>query len=179
MSIILFFDKIVSKIKKKYREFIFYKKTGSKACLLGDITLNNKNISAKDIVTIYPGACFSGNGKITIGSKCFIGKDTILYSHSQTQGGIVIGNNVCIAGQCYIIDTDHGVNRSNLIQNNENLINEIVIEDDVWIGAGAKILRGTHIHRGAVIGAQSVVKGDIPEYAICVGVPARVIKFRE
>ena len=54
-----------------------------------------------------------------------------------------------------------------------------MIEDDVWIGAGTKILSGVHIGRGAVIGAQSVVNKDIPDYAIAVGIPARVIGYRK
>ncbi|HOA81763.1 MAG TPA: DapH/DapD/GlmU-related protein, partial [Defluviitaleaceae bacterium] len=53
---------------------------------------------------------------------------------------------------------------------------EIVIEDDAWIGAGAIILPGVRIGRGAVIGAGAVVTRDIPEYSIAVGVPAKPTK---
>jgi len=52
------------------------------------------------------------------------------------------------------------------------------IGHDVWIGANAIVLRGVKIDPGAVIGAGAVVTRDIPEYAIAVGVPARVIGFR-
>jgi maltose O-acetyltransferase len=55
----------------------------------------------------------------------------------------------------------------------------IVIQDNVWIGAGAKVLGGVTIHKGAVIGANAVVTRDIPENAIVAGVPARVIRFRD
>jgi acetyltransferase-like isoleucine patch superfamily enzyme len=55
---------------------------------------------------------------------------------------------------------------------------DIVIGDDVWIGMGALILPGVRIGNGAVIGAGAVVSGEIPEYSIVVGVPARVIGFR-
>lgn len=54
----------------------------------------------------------------------------------------------------------------------------VVIEDDVWIGARAVILRGVTIGRGAIIGAGSVVTQSIPPYAVATGIPARVIKFR-
>ena len=47
------------------------------------------------------------------------------------------------------------------------------------MGAGAKVLSGVHIGKGAVIGAQSLVNKDIPDYAIAVGVPAKVISYRE
>lgn len=54
----------------------------------------------------------------------------------------------------------------------------IIIEDDVWIGANATILKGVTIGHGAVIGAASVVTSDIPEYAVAVGNPAKVKKYR-
>ncbi|MDQ0205143.1 CatB-related O-acetyltransferase [Pectinatus haikarae] len=55
---------------------------------------------------------------------------------------------------------------------------QIIIGSDVWIGCDVMILGGVHIGNGAVIGAGSVVAGDIPPYAIAVGNPAKVIKYR-
>ncbi|WP_152184256.1 CatB-related O-acetyltransferase [Sulfurimonas indica] len=57
-------------------------------------------------------------------------------------------------------------------------IKECVIENDVWIGTDSVILRGVKVGNGAVIGANSVVTKDIPPYAIAVGSPARVIRYR-
>ena len=54
----------------------------------------------------------------------------------------------------------------------------IIIEDDVWIGYGATILSGVRIGQGAIIGACSVISKDIPPYAIVVGNPAKIIKYR-
>ena len=53
---------------------------------------------------------------------------------------------------------------------------ECIIENDVWIGTDAIILRGVHIGNGAVIGANSVVTKDVPDFAIVAGVPAKIIK---
>ncbi|KUH34405.1 hypothetical protein APY94_01875 [Thermococcus celericrescens] len=54
----------------------------------------------------------------------------------------------------------------------------VIVGNDVWIGANVVIKRGIKIEDGAVIGAGSIVTKDIPPYAIAVGVPARVIKYR-
>ncbi|MCK4816024.1 acyltransferase, partial [bacterium] len=55
---------------------------------------------------------------------------------------------------------------------------DIVIEDDVWLGMGVKIMDGVHIGRGAIIGAGAVVTRDVPSAAVAVGVPAKVVKIR-
>lgn len=55
---------------------------------------------------------------------------------------------------------------------------KVVIENDVWIGDDCLVLQGVHIGQGAVVGANSVVTKDVPPYAIVVGSPARVIKYR-
>lgn len=55
---------------------------------------------------------------------------------------------------------------------------DVVVEEDVWIGINVTLLAGTHIGRGAIIGACSVVTKDIPPYSIAVGNPAKVIKFK-
>jgi maltose O-acetyltransferase len=54
----------------------------------------------------------------------------------------------------------------------------VVIQDDVWVGARAIILRGVVIGRGSIVGAGALVTKSVPPYAIVVGVPARVVRFR-
>jgi len=54
----------------------------------------------------------------------------------------------------------------------------VVIEDDVWVGARAIILRGVTVRRGSVIGAGAVVTRDVPPYSVVAGCPARVLRFR-
>ena len=66
-----------------------------------------------------------------------------------------------------------------LIREQEHITEKVKIGNDVWIGANCTILKGVAINDGAVIGAGSVVVNDIPEYAIAVGNPAIVKKYRE
>ena len=97
----------------------------------------------------------------------------------QNWGGVTIGKNSLIAAQSYIIDTDHGIHAGELIRNQQNTVAPVSIGEDVWIAAGCKILKGSQIHDGAIIGAASLVKGEIPANAIAVGIPAKVKKIRE
>lgn len=62
--------------------------------------------------------------------------------------------------------------------NDDNNYRDIIVEEDVWIGINVTLLAGAHIGRGAIIGASSVVTKEIPPYAVAVGNPAKVIKFK-
>lgn len=74
------------------------------------------------------------------------------------------------------------INKINKFVNYSDLMNtqrfNLVIEHDVWVGDDCLILQGVHIGQGAVIGANSVVTKDVPPYAIVVGSPARLIRYR-
>lgn len=62
--------------------------------------------------------------------------------------------------------------------NDDNEYKDVIVEEDVWLGINVTLLLGAHIGRGAIIGACSVVTKEIPPYAVAVGNPARVIKFK-
>ena len=66
-----------------------------------------------------------------------------------------------------------------MIEKQQNSVQKISIGNDVWIAAGAKILKGSVLKNHSVIGANAVVKDLIDENAIAVGVPARIVKYRE
>lgn len=127
-------------------------------------------------VTLYPGSYLWGN-EIQIGDNVDIGINTIIHSTN----GIYIGDDTVIAGQCYIIDSNHGTSKDRLIRLQPSIgsIDGIHIGKDVWIGAQCTILKGAMINDHAVIGANSVVNSEIPAYAIAVGSPAKVVKYRE
>jgi len=94
-------------------------------------------------------------------------------------GGLTIGNGVRIGAQTCIVTSSHDfqdVDTPIYLQGGSS--QGVVIEDDVWIGAGVRVLDGVCIGHGAVIGAGAVVTRAIPSYSIAVGVPARVIRKR-
>lgn len=115
-------------------------------------------------------------GSIHIGSNCSINPYTIIYGHGK---GVKIGNNVLIAGHCLIIPANHIFSRTDIPINQQGTASKgIEIEDDVWIGAGCRILDGVKIARGTIVAAGSVVNKSTIPYSVIGGVPAKLIKMR-
>lgn len=141
--------------------------------ILGDFYLQTKNLQLGKNVIIYPGVYLWGNN-IIIGDNVNIGVGTIIYSKNS----IYIGNDTIIAGQCYIIDSNHSINTPIQKQPLDSAINGVYIGNDVWIGAQCSIIKGAKINDGAVIGAQSLVNKEIPAHAIAFGTPAEVKSYR-
>lgn len=180
MNFVLFIDKAFRKLQLEYRKYVFKKKihcNHSNFSLYGKINLINTNVKIGHNVKLYSDILLYGDGPIVLGDNVDIGQGTIIYA-SKDGGGVYIGKNTLIAAQSYIIDTDHGIAADKLICEQPNTVAPITIGDDVWIAVGCKILKGSNIGNGAVIGASAVVKSDIPENSIAVGIPAKVIKKR-
>lgn len=90
-----------------------------------------------------------------------------------------MGKNTMIAAHTIIVPSNHRFERLDLPIRDQGLVKEgIFIEEDVWIGAGSKILDGVHIGKGCVIGAGSVVTKSIDDYSIVAGVPIRNLGVR-
>ena len=112
---------------------------------------------------------------ITIGQNCFIGEFNVI----RGQGGVRIGNDVYTGPMVQIVAVNHVYDDPNRPIREQGVTAQgIVIEDDVWLGAGVTVVDGVTIGRGSVIGAGAVVTNDIPPYSIAVGTPARPIKDR-
>lgn len=119
-----------------------------------------------------------GTGDVIVGPGTYINSGCVLY----TGHGIQIGANVLIAANCTLAPTNHEIRDRNRLIRHQGFSPSrggIVIEDDVWIGANSVILDGAVLRRGAVVGAGSVVRDELPEYSINVGAPARTIAWRE
>lgn len=121
---------------------------------------------------IEPYCRLSGDPQIIIGDNFY------LNAGCHLQGNITIGRDVMIGPKTVIWGRDHGMSLDQPMKNQVHIKEDIIIGDDVWIAASVTILKGVHIGKGAVIGAGSVVIKNIPEYAIAVGNPAKVIKYR-
>ena len=114
-------------------------------------------------------------GSVTIGAHCSLNPHCVVYG----TGGLVIGANVRIAAHTVIVAAMHKFDRLDLpIHEQGSTASGIIIEDDVWIGAGVCILDGVRIGTGAIVAAGAVVVKDVPPRTIVGGVPARVIRQR-
>jgi acetyltransferase-like isoleucine patch superfamily enzyme len=92
-----------------------------------------------------------------------------------------IGANVLFAAYCYVIaGGNHGTDRTDIavIQQDSFSKGGVVIEDNVWLGAGVNVLDGVSIKRDAIAGAGSVVIRDVPAFTVVAGIPAKIIKSR-
>lgn len=143
-----------------------------------DIVTTNSHIIIGDNVRIGRSCVFysSGCSKISIGSETTINNSCYI----SAQESISIGRNCLIANHVNIRDHDHAFgDLANPIRSQGFIASSVCISDNVWIGAHVVILKGVRIGEGAVIAANSLVTGDVEDYAIYAGSPARLIRFRK
>lgn len=118
-----------------------------------------------------------GTGDVVIEEGSYINAGTVIYSGN----GVRIGKGVLVAANCTIAPTNH-----EYVDRNRRIIDQrfrptkggIIIEDDVWIGVGSVILDGALIRTGCVVGACSLVKGELAAYGIYAGNPLAKIGER-
>ena len=138
----------------------------------------------------------SSNKGITIGSGVFVGRNSILSSKNGdidladgvnigfncevfSASRVSIGRDTLLAAYCYVIGGDHDwSDPAQSVLEQGRVSAGVSIGAGAWLGAGAKVLDGAVIGDRAVIGAGAVVKGNVPEGAIAVGMPAKVIGTR-
>ncbi|MDQ2690417.1 MAG: acyltransferase [Chloroflexota bacterium] len=108
-----------------------------------------------------------------------IGRDSLIgeYSVIRGQGGVRIGDRVYTSPFTQIIAVNHVFDDPNRPFVEQGITAEgIIIEDDVWLGAGAIITDGVRVGKGAVVAAGAVVTKDVPPYTVVGGVPAKPIR---
>ncbi len=134
------------------------------------INIGNNVLIARNTVISCKG------GDITIGDNSNISLNCMIHSESS----VILGRNVLIAAYCYIIGGGtHDFDRTDIpIIQQGSTSKGIIIEENVWLAAGVKILDGSKIGKDSIIGTDSVVNKRIPDFSIALGYPAKVIKNR-
>ena len=131
--------------------------------------LKNCELSKGVIIKAY-------GGFVDIKQNTYLGEYVVIYGH----GGVEIGEDTLIAMHSCILSSNHTVsNKDSKIRNMPDILLPTKIGNDVWVGANVTVLGGITIGDGAIIGAGAVVTRNIPPYAIAVGNPAKVIKYRK
>lgn len=136
------------------------------------------------------------NQGLKIGNGVFVGRNTILTCHDgdivlednvnigfncviSSLGSIVIKENHLMAAFCYLVGGDHVADRTDMpILYQGRTAKGIMIEENIWLGAGVTVLDGSTVGRDSIVGAHAVVNGKIDSYSIAVGAPAKTIRDR-
>jgi acetyltransferase-like isoleucine patch superfamily enzyme len=116
------------------------------------------------IKTPFAGAAFD---RIKLGNNVFINSNCL----AMARGGITIEDDVLMAANVQLLSNNHDEYERQVLT-----CEEIVIKKGAWIGAGASILPGVTVGKYAIVGAGAIVTKDVPDYAVVVGVPAKVVK---
>lgn len=136
---------------------------------------NHVNFDANSVIYVVK------DHKYDVKKPCLIIEDEVgvgIGAVILTANSIHIKKGVMVGPHTVIADYDHRYQDTSTPIKNQGLVNikPIVIEEGVWIGANVTVCSGVRIGKNSVIGANSVVKSDIPDYSVAVGVPASVIK---
>lgn len=123
-------------------------------------------------------AIIEGAENIFIGNNVRIKPNSVILTVGN--GKLIIKDNSGSAVGLTVVASNHRQKPGNLFDgsNSDNEYKDIIIEEDVWIGANVTLLSGAHIGRGAIVGAGSVIRKIVPPYATVVGNPSKVIGFK-
>ena len=126
-----------------------------------------------DNVAVFEGVYLLELENMTIGSNVSIHQ----MCYISAAGGVSLGDDVAIAHAATIMSTEHSYSDPSVpIRDANSQAAPVTIANDVWVGAGVRILAGVSVGEHSVLGAGAVVVRDIPPRSVAAGVPARVIK---
>ena len=180
----MIYMKILNFISSEFYKIIYSKSfsyVGSKTFIFFPLKINGKkNIHIGNNVVISQKSWLEAQPltgevscELVIGDGTNIGN----YNHIYATKSIIIGKKVLTADKVYISDNLHSYKSINIpiIDQPIKQISSVVIGDGSWLGENVCVI-GSKIGKNCVIGANSVVTKDVPDYCVAVGVPARIIK---
>lgn len=131
-------------------------------------------LEAGKSINIEHGASFGKGNRVSIGDRSGLG------INARLDGPVTIGHDVMMGPDVMIFALGHEFTDVEvpMIQQGMTTPRQVVIEDDVWIGARVIILPGVRVGRGSVVAAASVVTKSVPPFSVVAGNPARVVKNR-
>lgn len=177
LRIIYYTPLLKSRLKNNPKQLYLY---GGLPVVIGslDIIMGDK-VRLAAMTTISGRAVGHEIPQLIIGDNVGIGWRTSI----SVGKSIIIGNNVRIAGDCYLAGyPGHPINaklRALGKPEEDSQVGDIILEDDVWLATGVKVMPGVTIGRGTIVAAGSVVTKNLPSFVLAAGVPARVIKSIE
>ena len=143
--------------------------------------LSRDGIALGDNVTIGPYTVVRASCASKLGAGVRMESNSGIDAHSfiGAAGLVSIGENVIMGQHVSFHAENHNYDRVDVpIKQQGTRRSGIMIEDDCWVGSNTIFLDGSHVGRGSVIAAGSLVRGDIPPYSVAAGTPARVFKSR-
>jgi len=157
---------------KTYRYLIYY---------LNRLYLDNINavrqLGARGKNTVIePTAVLNCGKNIYIGENCHVNRFSCIWASENSK--IKIGNNLLMGPGVSIFSSNHGIEKTNVMINQPFVEQDVIIGNDVWLGANSTVTAGVKIGDGAIIAAGAVVTKDVAPHTIAGGVPAKFIKER-
>lgn len=159
-----------------------YRMSSAKACICRPLCFTAKYIYWGQKVTIFKNCRIEGVSNyegITYQPKLRLGERVTIQqnAHITFADSIEIGSNTAIAANVTITDIDHPYHNPDIpVERQKLIVKPVFVGKDCKIYNNAVILQGTRIGNHCVVGANSVVKGNFPDYSIIVGCPARIVK---
>ena len=145
-------------------------------CCLDAKGTDNRGITIGDGVFVGRNTILScKNGDIVIEDRANIGFNCEIFSASRVR----VGKSILMAAYTYLVGGDHLYDRTDMpVLEQGRTARGIDVDDNVWLGTHVVVTDGARIGRDAIVGAGAVVVGEIPEFAIATGIPAKVIRDR-
>ena len=141
------------------------------------------HIAPKAKMNISGNARISPTASLRCGENIYLGKNAHISQYCCLWAGknskIVLGDNLLMGPGVKIFSLNHGINAEVPMNIQPPTEKDVMIGNDVWLGANTVVLAGVTIGDGAITAAGSVVTKDVPEYTIVGGNPAQIIKKRK